>query len=844
MQKLKNRKFSVIAIVVLLIISTGASIMQTSNAHTPSWQLPTFAYVQAVPNPIGVNQTATVYLWLANTYDNALKTNDYRFHNYELTITAPDGTVTTQNFANITDPTSNQFYSFTPTQTGTYRFNFTYPGQNLNDYSHLSTSAAVNDSYLPSSASTTLTVQETPIPTFSTLPLPTEYWTHPIYGENVNWFSISSNWLGTGSPGFGTGAAGCNYPPGEAAGPQTSHVMWTYPLDMGGIVGGTIPAPGSTNFEGSAYNGRFTNPIIINGYLYYTKPVTFTGASSGATVCQDLRTGKIIWSSTVIPAISFGYVYDLETPNQHGVYPPILFTSNFAQAYDAYTGDPLFNVTGVPTGTALPGPAGEQLRLILTNNGNATNPIMYLSQWNSSRLWENVANPWTLAVVNSPTLYNDSTTTGASITPAQVQYSTVVQPAIGAVAGNDLTQPATNNYLVYGNVVNSSSLLYSYDYNVSLSWLNTITPAPTIVAGWAGDMLICRSGATPTNTVQTPYTYFGINLNASNGAIGSKLWSNTIQPPAGNLTVSYSGPANGDPTNGVFVEFYKESMQFVGYSLTTGQKLWGPIGDQSAQQLMYYNTGYNSGGNENGAAFAYGRIYYDGFGGIMSCYDLQTGNLLWTYGNGGPGNSTSSGFEVPGPYPSTIFAIGNGIIYTTTTEHTVEMPIYRDATQRAINATNGQELWTLNDVTSEAGAPAGALETGAIADGFSVTLNGYDNQIYCVGRGASTTTVSAPNLAAATCQSVTISGTVMDASTGTTQADQAARFANGVPVSSDASMTDWMGYVYQQKPLPTNFTGVEVTINVLDKQQLPNHRQRNNRCKRFLQPTMDTRHSR
>jgi hypothetical protein len=29
-------------------------------------------------------------------------------------------------------------------------------------------------------------------------------------------------------------------------------------------------------------------------------------------------------------------------------------------------------------------------------------------------------------------------------------------------------------------------------------------------------------------------------------------------------------------------------------------------------------------------------------------------------------------------------------------------------------------------------------------------------------------------------------------------------------------MTDWMGYVYQQRPLPTNFTGVPVTIDVLD----------------------------
>ena len=29
-------------------------------------------------------------------------------------------------------------------------------------------------------------------------------------------------------------------------------------------------------------------------------------------------------------------------------------------------------------------------------------------------------------------------------------------------------------------------------------------------------------------------------------------------------------------------------------------------------------------------------------------------------------------------------------------------------------------------------------------------------------------------------------------------------------------MTDWMGYVYQQKPLPTNFQGVNVDVNVVD----------------------------
>ncbi len=56
----------------------------------------------------------------------------------------------------------------------------------------------------------------------------------------------------------------------------------------------------------------------------------------------------------------------------------------------------------------------------------------------------------------------------------------------------------------------------------------------------------------------------------------------------------------------------------------------------------------------------------------------------------------------------------------------------------------------------------------------------------------------------------------MDISSGSQQNEQSARFANGVPVASDASMKDWMGYVYQQKPLPTNFTGVEVQIMVTD----------------------------
>ena len=56
----------------------------------------------------------------------------------------------------------------------------------------------------------------------------------------------------------------------------------------------------------------------------------------------------------------------------------------------------------------------------------------------------------------------------------------------------------------------------------------------------------------------------------------------------------------------------------------------------------------------------------------------------------------------------------------------------------------------------------------------------------------------------------------MDTSAGTKQTVPVADFPHGVPVCSDASMSGWMGYVYQQQAAPTDFTGVPVQLAVLD----------------------------
>jgi outer membrane protein assembly factor BamB len=838
MKNSKGKTAAAIMIAVLLIISIGASttLLPPANAHVPSQQLTTNAYITAFPDPVGKGQSTLIYMWLnrvfgyypageiAGSINYAAVNNNYRFHNYQLTITDPDGKNTTQTFDIIQDTTSSQSYSFTPTVVGTYTLTFNFPGQAYNQYAgqYNPNSVLVNDTYLPSSATTKLTVQENDIFRYpSSYPLPEQYWTRPIYGENSGWWTISSNWLGTGAPGYGgftvsynLGGNGAVFYAGDSVGPQTSHVMWTKPMQSGGIVGGNkFEIQGNAYFEGSAYNQRYQNPIVVNGKIYFTEPVSFTGSNSGPTDCVDLRTGQLLWSRKDVPPLSFGFIWDHEDPNQHGVYPAILATANFARLFDADTGEPLFNVTGVPSGTAVLGPYGEHLRYVFTNLGNTTNPNWVLAQWNSTKLWNFGTNPYTGGSLLNPSIIN---ATYLGNTARQALITTVPMPLTGTTAtlSNGQTNqpvPYGSTLIVNGGVLNSTDAQNRFDWNVSVPWRNTIPSAPTVVGAIRGDIMLLYNGTLPSQGATfmgtlgfKPYTYFAINLNASRTdyKVGDVMWRKTYDPPAGNITVMEAGI---DPVNRVFVEDLRETQTFVGYSLNDGTKLWTT---QPQADMDYYGS-QASGSLAN--TFAYGRLYSSAYAGIIYCYDTKTGNRLWTYGNGGAGNNTNSGFEVPGPYPTFINAIGNGIVYAVTSEHTVEMPIFKGALSRAINATDGTEIWSISSYVTEF-----TTTSYAIADGYATWFNSYDNSIYTVGRGPTKTTVEAPKAAITLGGSLVITGTVVDISAGTKQNQQAINFPNGVPAMSDASMTEWMGYVYQQKPHPTNSTGVVVILTVTD----------------------------
>jgi hypothetical protein len=121
--------------------------------------------------------------------------------------------------------------------------------------------------------------------------------------------------------------------------------------------------------------------------------------------------------------------------------------------------------------------------------------------------------------------------------------------------------------------------------------------------------------------------------------------------------------------------------------------------------------------------------------------------------------------------------------------------------------TDGSLVWSELDTS---------VTSTAIAYGKLVSLNAYDNQLYCFGKGPSATTVNAPDVGVTTATPITITGRVMDVSPGTKQLLVASNYPNGLPCVSDKSEERFMETVYQQQAMPTDLTGVPVTINVID----------------------------
>ena len=246
--------------------------------------------------------------------------------------------------------------------------------------------------------------------------------------------------------------------------------------------------------------------------------------------------------------------------------------------------------------------------------------------------------------------------------------------------------------------------------------------------------------------------------------------------------------------DGYYVLHNKDTDEAYGFSLKTGEQLWGPV--------KLPGNAYST--ISRGADIAYGKVYIWDMGGFVNAIDLATGDIAWTM------YPRSAGYDTPyGIYPLWHFgthSICDGKLFLS--EGRMYDPPLSPSYRLAINCTDGSLVWKILSYSGRI--------PGAHADTYFVEWNSFDCQLYTFGKGPTAVTTTIQNDVISLGKTVMIKGMVTDVSAGTKTYDKTSRFPAGVPAVSDASMEQWMEYVYMQQTKPTNATGVKVRVTAID----------------------------
>jgi hypothetical protein len=750
-----------------MIVLAAPMIMmigQASAAAAPV-NLPTFLYVNASPSPVGVGQT--VYITLFFTKPVPTLTGGYSlgqdFLKLSINIIKPDGTNMTLGPYESDTTGGVPAVTFVPTALGNYTFQAIYPGQLLGTDPNNGLVYNLDSAISPA---VTITVQQSPISYFTSSPLPTSYWTTPIYASNYGWAqAVGGNWYGLGRPGFdntgGYDGSGNNFQPYSTA-PTTAHVLWTKPITTGGQPGGETAPNEVSSFAANSPLYHTFEPIILDGILYYSWYPAQTDYAG--IVAVNLFNGQTLWVKNTTDTLVYGQVLTFHTVEEFGsqaflwVYNPS--TGNY-DILDPVTGNYMATVAGVPgnianlfsTSTNALIDSGEpscsgSILIYYTNDSYGAGGVVTaesLTMWNSSLC---LAGP--AAIGPSAEFF-----TGDFKPSGTYNWATGIEWSVPV--------PIANPNFGISSETNQAILLTSQPKSVFASSF--------------GELFSQWSSSYETDMSYNPIT-------------GQVLFEPTNQTLIENHDFAISAAGSG-----VYVYQDKDTDQAYGYSIMTGAKLWGPT------QLV--GNGLST--IFSGGAVAYGQVYIWDIGGYVNALNLTTGKLDWTWTRG------SAGYNTPyGVYPNWVFgtqSIADGMLFISE-GRCYDPPLFPGGEKIALNCATGKVVWEINGAFQRDVSP--------IADSELMGWNGYDGQIYGFGMGPSKTTVTALNPVTTAGAPIVITGSVTDISPGASQEAVAANFPNGLPCVSDASMTPFMEAVYEQQPMPTNTTGVPVTLNVLD----------------------------
>jgi hypothetical protein len=291
--------------------------------------------------------------------------------------------------------------------------------------------------------------------------------------------------------------------------------------------------------------------------------------------------------------------------------------------------------------------------------------------------------------------------------------------------------------------------------------------------------------------ITTAGVYTGETITGYDLWTGQRLWNTTLNEPMYSMLC--------DIVDHGKIATLTAYGHYVCYDLRTGNKLW-------TSDTMDYP--YSSAGFGGYTAFSgYGMIFREAYDGIYA-FNWTNGKEVWHYV--APAASpyetpyTDNNNETVMPFYS--FGVGgqiaDGKFFTWNYEHTESWPVTRGWSVHAIDVFTGEGVWNLT----------GCATPRAIADGYLITTGWADGYTYIIGKGKSATTVEGPKTAIALGQSVVITGTVLDQSPG----------QPGTPCVSKTSMKTQMDYLHMQLPIDGIYhnvvmTGVPVMLTAIDQ---------------------------
>jgi len=454
---------------------------------------------------------------------------------------------------------------------------------------------------------------------------------------------------------------------------------------------------------------------------------------------------------------------------------------------DETTGKVLYTASGsISNGIHLPGDAlvqsgaGYDPSVVLASSYGAT-PTAYLfgisgSTWNyydplSGTLLRSItgASTSSKSVISNPT----ASFTYYEKDSYRFSYKLIdgTNNAYGVDNGTlymwNLTRVANNNWLTGIQWKSYMPLPLS---NRSIIMIGTSTDA---------SVLLVRSN---------PNQYWGYSAKD-----GTKLW---------NFTLTYQSIVNEQITlYGVddFIIWDPTASAYHCYSILTGALLWtSPSMVTSSSPWASTWTVYGAETND------YNNLYVALSDGTIAALSLTDGHQVWR-------STAIPSTEYPNnavPYVIGMLMVGGNIYAYAGYSVSYQIdPMPRFGMLICTNATTGDITYTLN----------GAVYPSAAANGYVIGIGVYDWNLYCIGQGTTSTTVTAQQQVGG---SVLIQGSVLDKSPTSSDALLTAKYPNGVPAISDADMSVWMDYLHMQNATllnsPPNCIGVPVSLDALD----------------------------